>query len=294
MPNVLYVVFHGLVCLVDGVKKAGADKGFRAYVLVDKDNVHKATFGDFLAEQDFAALGAGTINLGLNGLTTGADTPNAKLDRSVNPVVDLPDFPTPTDSDVRAVITLPRPNRISNFFGGIVQPNTLANGGPRPLNPPPSQISAVRIFEYNFDDPTKVFLSDDKGNVVWRCPDASGLATLPGGNLKVAAFHVYDEPPRTLVNPTPDAHNIKEFNDSMIFLGASGVQLSQPAHPIDPSTLRTTNVPGILSWEIAALDERNQDRVMKLIRAFRETGTGKPLGGGGGTQVCGGGNGSIM
>lgn len=291
MPaNVLYVVFHGLVCLVDGVKKAGADRGFKAYVLLDRDKVHKQMFGDFLAEQDFAPLGSGAINLSFSGLATGPDTPNAKLDKNVNAVVDLTDFPTATASDVRAVITLPRPNRISSFFGGFIPTGKLVNNGR--LNPPPSQISAVRIFEYNFDDPTKVFLSDDKGNVVWRCPDASGLATV--GNLKVAAFHVYDEPPRTLTNnPTPNDHNMGEFNDSMVFLGAPGVQLKESAHPVDPKTLILANVPGILGWEIAALDERNQDRVMKLIRAFRETETGKPLGGGGGTQVCGGGNGLV-
>lgn len=290
--NVLYVVFHGLVCLVDGVKKAGADKGFKAYVLLDQDNAHKVTFGDFLAEQDFASLRTGIINLNFNGLTTGPDTPNAKLDRNVNPVVDLADFPTATASDVRAVITLPRPNRISSFFGGVIQQGTLVNDGH--LKTPPSQISAVRIFEYNFDDPTKVFLSDDSGNVVWRCPDANGLATV-SGNLKVAAFHVYDEPPRTLTtNPTPDEHNKKEFNDSMAFLKAPGVKLNAAAHPVDPETLKLKNVPGILGWEIAALDERNQDRVMKLIRTFRETDTGRPLGGGGGTQVCGGGNGSVV
>ena len=293
MPNVLYVVFHGLICLVDGVKKAGADKGFKAYVLLDKDNAHKMMFGDLLAEQDFAVLGSGLINLNFNGLTTGPDSPNAKIDRKVNPVVDLTNFPTATATNTRAVITLPRPNRISSFFGGVIQPGTLVNNGS--LNPAPSQISAVRIFEYNFVDPAMVFLSDDRGNVVWRCPDANSLATLPG-NLKVAVFHVYDEPPRKLTtNPTPNNHNIQEFNDSMAFLNTPGVKLqNQPAHPVDPSTLRLTNVPGILGWEIAALDERNEDRVMKLIRAFRETGTGKPLGGGGGTQVCGGGNGSIM
>lgn len=289
MTNVLYVVFHGLVCLVDGRFKNGIDQGFRAYVLADRDKAHKVMYGDFLAEQDFPPSGGAALNLSFQGLTQGTDT-SVTLNRTVNPVVDLQAFPV-VSGDVLAVITLPRPNFISNLFRGNIGPGTLVNSGR--FNPPPSQISAVRIFVYNFGDPSKVLLSDDKGNILWNCPELATV-TSKTGPLGVAVFHMYNEPPRTLNNPTPNDHNVHEFNDSMNFLGfggAGGISITAAAQ-VDLSTTSPSDTPGVLDREIDALDERNQKTLLKLIKALRE-GSGIPLGGGGGTQVCGGANGSL-
>jgi hypothetical protein len=291
MPtNVLYVVFHGLICLVDGRFKGKTDQGFRAYVLVDKDGTHQVMYGDFLAEQDLLPS-TKVINLNFNGLKAGTDT-SITLDRSQNPVVNLTDFPPATDpSEVLAVVSLPRPNRIVNLFRGNIADGTLTDHGL--FNPPPSQISAVRVFEYRyFDDPANVFLQDDKGNKLWKCPDLAAVVDNAGLPINVAVFHLYNEPPLQLTNPTPNDHNVHEFNNSMIFLGAKAISLSGAAHA-NESTRSPKDVPGILESEIGALDDRNQRVLVELVKALRNPTSGISLGGAGGTQVCGGGNASL-
>lgn len=275
MAKILFVAFHGLVCVVDG-----GTKGFKAYVLRDKDNVHKQMFGDFLAEQDFKpATGGGfPVNLAFSSeLQAGTGT----LDKKLNPVVILPDFPAIT-ANVIAVFTLPRPTKIHSRLSGIITPGMLVDPGQR-LNPPPTRISAIRFFEYNFTDETKVFLSDDQGNVVWKCPP---LAT--AGADDIAVFHVYDEPPQTLpTTASANTHNVQEFKDSMDFMGAN-VQI-QTAAAVDPGSFSQLHT-GILESEMAALDIRPKD-FPEVIRRFR---SGQSLGGAGGTQVCGGGNGAFQ
>lgn len=285
MANILFVAFHGLVCLVDGGNNGGVDQGFKAYVLLDKDKVHKQMFGDFLTEQDFMPAPGGDFPVNLtfsNELQPG----NATLDQDKNPVVlHLPGFPVATKQNAVAVITLPRPEQIHNVFGGQVSPGTLVGTDLGRLNPQPSEISEIRIFEYNFNDPAKVNVTDDSGNVVWQCPPLAKV-----GNDQFAVFHVYDEPPLTLSSQASiDAHNIQEFKDSMDFLGVD-VQITTPAKPIDAATFAPPHK-GILATEVTPLDQRH-GILIKFINAFRITGAGQ-LGGGGGTQVCGGGNGLV-
>lgn len=285
MAKILFVAFHGLVCLVDGGNKNGDDRGFKAYVLLDKDKVHKQMYGDFLAEQDFAPAPGGDFPVNLtfsNELQAGNDSLNGNL----NPVVlQLTDFPSATKQNAVAVITLPRPKQIHHAFSGRVSAGTLVGNDLGRLNPLPSRISEVRIFEYNFNNEANVNVSDDSGKVVWQCPS---LATV--GNDNIAVFHVYDEPPLTIQpQASTDAHNVQEFKDSMDFLGVD-VQITAPAKPIDAGSLKPPRK-GILDSEIAPLDQRH-DILIKFIRAFR-SGDRIPLGGAGGTQVCGGANGLV-
>jgi hypothetical protein len=186
------------------------------------------------------------------------------------------------------VITLPRPKQIHNVFRGKVGAGTLTGADLGRLNHQPSVISQVRIFEYNFIDVAKVNVSDDdnNGHVVWPCPPLA--ATSEGDDI--AVFHIYDEPPLTLSPQAAiDAHNIKEFQDSMAFLGVD-VQITKPAKPIDAATLKPPRK-GIIDTEVAPLDQRH-DILIRFINAFR-IGAGGVLGGAGGTQVCGGGNGLV-
>jgi len=286
MANLLYVVFHGLVCLVDGGIQSRTDQGFKAYVLLDRDNIHKLMCGDFLAEQDFVrpASGSPPISLSFSSELQPGSNPNVTLDPTINPVVQLAAFPNPTSGAV-AVISLPRPDSIDYYLRGNILPGTLNDPGNR-LNPKPTQISAVRIFTYSFTDPAKLFLMNDSTkDHVWDCP--LQLAELPH-DLNVAAFHVYDEPPRQI--STADQHNIDEFGDSMMFLGAN-VQISAPAKVFPQAFPKP---PGLQNWEIAALDFRNQVGTIKHILDLRMHGqAGDPLGGAGGTQVCGGANGFV-
>ena len=285
MANVLYVVFHGLVCLVDGGIQSRVDQGFKAYVLLDRDNAHRRMFGNFLAELDFNPPAVGTpLDLSFSSELQPGGDPTVILDTDLNPVVQLPSFPVPT-SNVIAVITLPRPNSIDYFLRGNILPDTLQDPGQR-LMPPHSQISAVRIFTYNFTDPRKLFLQDNSsGKHLWDCPPQ--LAQLPH-NLNVTVFHVYNEPPQQLANA--DTHNEDEFNDSMTFLGAN-VSINAPAK-VPPQVF--PNPPGIQNWETAALDVRNQVKTIQHMIDLRMHGAaGDPLGGGGGSQVCGGANGVV-
>jgi len=105
-----------------------------------------------------------------------------------------------------------------------------------------------------------------------------------------AAFHIYDEPPTLLDDPND--HNIHEFNDSLKFLGFPNINISAPAkvnRKVLPKPV------GILGWEIAALDFRNNVGAINHVDAMRVDGAaGDPLGGGGGTQVCGGVDGMVV
>jgi hypothetical protein len=273
--NVLYVVFHGLVCLVDGGIQDGVDQGFMAYLL-DQKNDHKYMCGHFLAEQDLIpADGQFPMNLHLSDeVKPGED----ELDGDKNPVVKLSGLPS-TTSGVRAVIKLPRPQKISYYLNGKIANGTLMDPDGS-LIQRPSQISSVRIFEYTFDDFTKVQLLDSAGNALWTCPDLVQVAT----NKLAAALHIYDEPPKQLDNP--EGHNLKEFSDSGKFLGTANVKITVPAKVIREFLPKPD---GILGWEISALDRRNELGAINHINSMRVDGAaGDPLGGGGGSQVCGG------
>jgi hypothetical protein len=287
MAKILFVAFHGLVCLVDGGVKGGVDRGFQAYVLRDQDNVHKQMYGDFLAEQDFLPASGKDFPLHFkfsNELQPGADT----LDGNLNPVVrQLPDFPVATKQNTVAVFTLPRPKKIHSRFCGELKGGVLQGSDVGRFNPAPTRISEVRFFEYNFNNEANVNLMDtDSGNVVWKCPP---LAT--DGADQIAVFHVYDEPPTTLGSSAAiDAHNKQEFKDSMLFLSVD-ITIKSPATPVDAGSLTPPHT-GILTAEIAPLDIRRAN-LITFMHKFRITGGGN-LGGAGGTQVCGGGNGITM
>ncbi|HEX3586289.1 MAG TPA: hypothetical protein VH024_09855 [Candidatus Angelobacter sp.] len=288
MANTLYVVLHGLICLVDAGPTASDDQRFMAYVL-DQGSQHKYMFGDFFVEQDLTAPVGSPINLHFSKEVVPGSNKALTLDASVNPVVKLAQLPQDL-SHVRAVITLPLPKAIhDNFLRGIIAPGSLSGTGR--LKAVPTQISAVRVFEYDFGDPANLFLADDQtpANVLWKCPSADLLAEIRH-NVKIAVFHLYNEPPQTLANP--DTHNENEFNDSMDFLGASQVRLSKAAAVDD--TQVPDIVSGVTGMDVAALDVRNQKGAIKLMRNLREAAfSADPLGGAGGTQVCGGGNGSV-
>jgi hypothetical protein len=283
MANLLFVAFHGLVCLVDGGKKGSVDRGFKAYVLRDGDNAHKQVYGDFLAEQDFAPVPGGSfpVDLEFSGLNSGADT----LKPEENPVVQLTDFPSDT-SNVLAIFTLPRPNAIHYALQGVVMPGMLVDPGNRVIQTQ-TKISQIRFFEYDLGQQPNVKLFDSSGNAIWECPP---LAT--AGNDNIAVFHVYDEPPQT-INPKTNAsnHNISEFKESMDFMKAD-VQITSAAQ-VDPGSFQSPhpNGGGVLPEELAALDVR-QKGLIQFVHD-RRIGTGRDLGGAGGTQVCGGGNGLV-
>ncbi|PYP87920.1 MAG: hypothetical protein DMG65_16205 [Candidatus Angelobacter sp. Gp1-AA117] len=286
MANILFVAFHGLICLVDGrFTSDNVDRGFKAYVLRDSDNEHKQMYGDFLAEQEFLLAPGENFPIRLefsDELQAGPKTTILKTD--LNPVVKLPGFPVDTSSNVLAVFTLPRPQQIDYALRGTITSGMLVDQHNR-LSAPPTRISAIRFFQYKFDQQANVKLFQGR-NPVWECPD---LATTTG-NDNIAVFHIYNEPLLT-INPKSAAndHNVKEFKDSMDFLGAD-VRITSAAQ-IDPGSLGPLP-PGILAEENAALDVRRKG-IVQFVHD-RRIGAGFDLGGAGGSQVCGGGDGTIV
>ena len=273
--NTLYVLLHGSICLVDKGAHATDDQAFVAHLL-DEGDAHIYMCGPFLAEQELKPNGASPMNLHFNGIKPG--NTNAKLDASMNPVVILPAVPSDT-SGVFALITLPRPQNIFYHLCGDIAPATLSDPQKR-FQQPPSTLSAVKILEYPFDDFTKVALVDSKGNTLWSCPSPVQV-----GDKLVAVVHIYDEPPTTMPKPAADAHNVAEFNDCMAFLKRPDIKITAPA-VVNP--LPRLKPAEILGWEVAALDFRNSVGTINHVDRLRGDGAaGDPLGGGGGTQVCG-------
>jgi hypothetical protein len=276
--NVLYVVLHGLVCLVD----AGAE-GFIAY-LPEVGNVHRYMCGHFLGEFDIHPAAAPARFRLSDGVAKGS----AKLDSTKNAIVKLAGLPSDT-TGVRAVIKLGRPNAIDHRLLGDVDPSTLIdNGGD--LVAKPAQISAIRIFEYSFKDFKKVSLIDEgTGKAFWECPQPMPVTH----NKNASALHIYNEPPQVLDDP--NGHNVEEFRASLRLLGSS-VDLTRAA-VVNPGNQPSpaTKPDGILGWEIAALDIRNKRGAVTHVQGLRSGGSaGDPLGGGDGSQVCGGANGLVV
>jgi hypothetical protein len=271
--NTLYVLLHGSICLVDKGTKASDDQAFAAHLL-DQGDAHTYMCGPFLAEQELKPNGTSPMNLHFTGIMPGT----AVLDPRTNPVVKLLAVPSAT-SGALAIVTLPRPQNIFYHLCGDINPTTLSDPQSR-FQQPPSTLSAVKILEYPFDDFTKVALVDNSGKTLWSCPPPVQV-----GNKLVTAVHIYDEPPATMPMQAAAAHNVKEFNDCIAFLQVTDIKISAPAIVNPQPRLKPVE---ILGWEVAALDFRNSVGTINHVDRLRGDGAaGDPLGGGGGTQVCG-------
>jgi len=114
------------------------------------------------------------------------------------------------------------------------------------------------------------------------------------GNLAVAVLEVYNEPLHDM-GASAEAHNKKEFNDSLLFMQAKKVKLLIPGlFPQDCDSLP----PGLTEDQVCSLDVRS---LVTALRRGEETDDSRfsarfgkhEDGGGGGTQVCGGANGIL-
>ncbi|HEX3093539.1 MAG TPA: hypothetical protein VHW72_12995 [Candidatus Angelobacter sp.] len=277
--NVLYVVLHGLISMVD----IGAG-GFIAYLLDMKED-HVYLYGDWLTEQDFPTRGKGQrpVVASLQGvdaamLNQGTNT----IDPALNVVVKVQKAPPITDVRVRAVLNLPRPQNIRYCISGTLLPNSLkgAAGPITSLVATPPRLCGIRIFEYTFDDATKVQLLAEDGTKLWACPEAKLLA--PIDNKNIAVLHVYDEPKdRFPDEDTATKHNQDEFNLSFAFLGVplELVKVPQDAVPAGP-------MPGLDPGELDSLDQREAFvlNIMFKVRCRQDPPPSKGSGGGG--QIC--------
>ncbi|HEY2362595.1 MAG TPA: hypothetical protein VGK36_15855 [Candidatus Angelobacter sp.] len=271
--NVLYVVLHGLICLVD---KGTA--GFTGHLL-DRSNdpfiqhVYKA--GDFGKEKDLDRFEALTLN--------GVDTGSAKLSPTMNPILKNPN-PQDQTFFARNTISLVRPNSILHFVCGDPEANLKDNDELIKKQP---LISGIRVFQYSFKNYNDVNVSGDK-SFSWKCPNAA-----------TAVFHLYNEPEVDPGGVRSLRHSLSEFNDSVGFMQeTSKVELKNAIVKAVPGDQRP---PGLPPEQVSALSVR--DRVAAIVKKQQRR---TPLkkeeefllihgkddrGGAGGTQVCGGING---
>jgi len=283
--NRLYVVLHGLICLVEDPAK-----DFTGY-LIDRGNEHVYMAGNFGKEKTIPNKDKDK-NIPPRVLTLKNVTPGAKaLNPTLNAVLKKA---VPTSGQVfeQSSIVLPHPADILHFVcGAVINGLTLIDPDIELQKGPPFVISGTRVFQYTFDDFNKVQLLDQDGSVFWQCPQPT-----PVDNLAVAVLEVYNEPPHDM-GSSAAAHNKKEFNDSLLFMQAKKVELVIPGlFPLDVDSLP----PGLTEDQVCSLDVRplvtanlntepaKQTHEIRFILRY-----GNNKGGGGGTQVCGGANGIL-
>jgi hypothetical protein len=295
--NVLYVIFHGLIGLVD----TGA-AGFNAYMF-DMHADHRYLFGNWLVESDSLEqsdiLRQAPLILTLDSVIGGVPDPaNNVLNPNLNLVIQL-GAPLPTNlPGARAVIRLPRPRRIYYYTCGEVPDSTIKGDTSKLINGvPPKYISATRVFEYSFADPQKVqLLAGDPpvGPSLWK-PDV--LAEV--GNRHVATLHFYDEPDQISDEAAAEQHARAEFLLSTALLGvpltltqASPQEFPEPPDNPQPDIKDL----GILRREVTPLDGRSE--ALLGLQFLARCGKPRPeppqKPGAGGGPICGGGNAQVV
>jgi hypothetical protein len=276
--NILYVVLHGLVCLVDDKKK---DR-FTGY-LIDRGDEHEYICGNFHGpEKDIDQDEV----LTLRGVDKGTD----ELSTERNAVVAEAN---PVDGAIFAhsTIFLPRPYKILHFVCGGVR--KYLKDSKSELKAPPKIISGTRVFQYSFSDYTKVqLLRKDGKTVFWPCPQPTMINT-PQGPLAVAVLQLYNEPSQEIEGVAGILHNLYEFRDSLIFLGTEGVNLNnavlEPADS-DPLPYGLTNdqvCPLAMRDKVAAFLKKKGRKARFVVNYGKNFLRFEPRGEGGGTQVCG-------
>jgi len=252
--NVLYVVLHGSISLVDI-----GEKGFKAFVLTilnqQNEDEHKYKFGNWLAEIDIPARTADDPPA--RATLLGVDGGNAALDSDKDAIIERPSLPNSSDAKVRAIVDLPRPQRILYFRTGTLPPNSLIGfqaNNRSVLQNAPSQLSQIRIFEYSFKNAENLSLDFGSG-ISWKAPALAFTES-----LAVAVLHIFDEPDSFL--PPDSDHNDREFNESTAFFETPDLKL------VNSQTAKFTKDPdvpsGFLPEEIFSLAER-QNAIFNLV-----------------------------
>jgi hypothetical protein len=280
--NTLYVVLHGLICLVDTKTE------FVAYLL-DMGSQHSYLCGNFLTEKDIPGpdIGANPLEGTLQGVDPVQAVPDENtLNQDLNAVVKMRSVPPTTNRGLHVSIHLPRPKKIYYFICGYVDRGSIS-GDTTELFKIPKMISGIRVFEYTFSDPTNLLVNLNNDTTLWTCPNP-----LPHPN--VTSLHIYNEPPIPFqTTAAAAAHNVFEFNESGRLLGTS-CRLTKAADDIIAAAPGQDPISGLLPAETASLDTRD-DTFAKFLASIRLRIVPRvDFGGGAGSQVCGGMNGQII
>jgi hypothetical protein len=157
--NVLYVVLHGLICLIDEKK----NNRFLGYLIDNDDHVFRC--GNFGWESDIDD----DEKLELVNVNPNSETIDNVLDPTKNAIVKdaQPNFGHGYE---QSLIKLPRPENILYYIRGYVQKDSLDDPG-QELVPGTREICGIRVFQYSFKDYTTVKLLRANGEPFWICPN---------------------------------------------------------------------------------------------------------------------------
>ena len=262
MDNMLYVVFHGLVSLIED----SSQNRFHA-LLLGMDG-HRVAAGHWLTER--------TIPQGARMELTGVEAGSASLDQTQNVVVTTNQLDTTALSQfLYAEIVLPKPMRALSFSGVDVSSKLQGNS----VSAVSSKVfSATQVFEYKLTVPNATLASQlTSPGADFSFTALSGIA-LPNSTISVTTIHVVNEPEQDV----DDAHILEEFRRSALILNSdlsmnAPVLFPSPAGPLPP---------GLLKGELLPLSQREVN-VFDLIGGVR-TGTLIGLSSSiGGNKVCG-------
>jgi hypothetical protein len=251
LDNRLYVLFHGLISLVEAPKDE-----FRAYALAIGSE-HDYRFGTWLRE---APLRQGTRAV-LRGVSASPKKPLNSLNPKLHPVIKLKRLPDDKDKRIWAAFTLPRPRRI-HYHGRGQAAITRADL----LIFPTKKVSGLTVLEYKITGPFEdlELRSSDGKNVLWK---AASFTEFPKGGPKIATLHIFNSPPAPNVTRT---HSTDEFALSTAFLGQPLVKFEKTPQDLTEQPV----LPGGLSnFEAAPLSSRGNflDRLADFARTARFT-----------------------
>ena len=255
----LYVVFHGLIPLVED------RDGFHA-ILIEMSG-HTMALGQWLTEAPLKKSGGSILKL------TGVKAGTAGINPNLNLVVNLPELDLEEVSGNPACyarIDLPKPEKLYSYFTGDASGRLTGT-----QQPESKKYSAVQVFEYSVPGASfeKVSISD--GAAVWT---NQGYTVTTDG-IKVAVLHIYNEP----AGEESDKHSADEFLKGSEMFGvdvglASGAPLPFPSEWA-PSQ---SELPcGLIVQELTPLSARNRQvsRIVDALRRGSSVPEGAPIGG---------------
>ena len=280
--NVLYVVLHGLITLIDTGRK-----GFIAHVLEAPEirKRHKFFLGDWLSEIDIPERKKKKKPQHL--VLQGVDSGNATLNADMNAVAKIRSIPSPMKSSVRAIIRLGQPRKIYSFVKGKLKPDGLQGTLNQLVNPKPTFLSGTQVFKYTYKKKNKVMVVDNSGKEIW-IPKTEARVKTKSKLLNVIVLHVYNEPAVGMSKVQGNDHNRHEFKVSADFCKFK-LDLAKPTSTV-PDTSIDDLPGGLLLAEVLNLHRRGS-AVNEIIRPVREGQKGpinRDAGGGAGGPVCGG------
>jgi hypothetical protein len=247
----LYVLFHGLVSLVQGPKDE-----FRAFALAIGPD-HQYRLGSWLHED---RMPKGTRGV-LRGVSAAPKTKSNVLNPKLNPTIALKAWPDANDPDVWASFSLPRPRKI--HYQGLGKAEVVNS---KLLIHPSPKACGLTVFEYKVSGPFEdlQLASTTSDEIFWK---ATAFTEFPEGGPKIATLHVFNSPSSM---PNDPNHSVDEFALSAKFLGRP--EVSYAKKPVDLDT--QPELPGGLSsFEAAPLSHRTKfvDKLVDFARTARFT-----------------------